>query len=128
MKIEHVALQVADPVALARWYRDHLGLTIKRAQAESPFGQFLADDGDAVMLEVYNNPKAPVPDYHAVDPLALHLAFWSDDVKGTRERLLAAGAIAEGEVVETPAGDQLMMLRDPWGIPIQFVNRAAKMI
>jgi glyoxylase I family protein len=128
MKIEHVALQVADPVALARWYRDHLGLTIKRAQAESPFGQFLADDGDAVMLEVYNNPKAPVPDYHAVDPLALHLAFWTDDVKGTRERLLAAGAIAEGEVVETPAGDQLMMLRDPWGIPIQFVNRAAKMI
>jgi glyoxylase I family protein len=128
MKIEHVALQVADPVALARWYRDHLGLTIKRAQTESPFGQFLADDGDAVMLEVYNNPNAPVPDYHAVDPLALHLAFWTDDVKGTRERLLAAGAIAEGEVVETPAGDQLMMLRDPWGIPIQFVNRAAKMI
>lgn len=128
MKIEHVALQVADPVALARWYRDHLGLTIKRAQTESPFGQFLADDGDAVMLEFYNNPKAAVPDYRASDPLAMHLAFWADDVRATRERLLAAGATAEGEVVETPAGDQLTMLRDPWGIPIQFVKRAAKMI
>lgn len=128
MKIEHVALQVADPVALARWYRDHLGLTIKRAQTESPFGQFLADDGDAVMLEFYNNPMAAVPDYRASDPLALHLAFWADDVRATRERLLAAGATAEGEVVETPAGDQLTMLRDPWGIPIQFVKRAAKMI
>lgn len=128
MKIEHVALQVADPVALARWYRDHLGLTIKRAQTESPFGQFLADDGDAVMLEFYNNPKAAVPDYRASDPLALHLAFWADDVRATRERLLAAGATAEGEVLETPAGDQLTMLRDPWGIPIQFVKRAAKMI
>jgi glyoxylase I family protein len=128
MKIEHVAFQVADPVALARWYRDHLGLTIKRAQTESPFGQFLADDGDAVMLEFYNNPKATVPDYRAIDPLALHLAFWADDVNGTRERLLAAGATAEGDVVETPSGDQLTMLRDPWGIPIQFVKRAAKMI
>lgn len=128
MKIEHVALQVADPVALAGWYRDHLGLTIKRAQAESPFGQFLADDGDAVMLEFYNNPKAAVPDYRAIDPLALHLAFWTDDVHATRERLLTAGATAEGDVAETPAGDQLTMLRDPWGIPIQFVKRAARMI
>jgi glyoxylase I family protein len=128
MKIEHVALQVSDPVALARWYHDHLGLAIKRSQTESPFGQFLADDGDAVMLEFYNNPKATVPDYRAIDPLALHIAFWADDVAGTRARLIAAGATPEGEVVETPAGDHLVMLRDPWGIPIQFVMRATRMI
>ena len=84
--------------------------------------------GDAVMLEFYNNPKAAIPDYRAIDPLALHLAFWTDDVKGTRERLIAAGATPEGDVVETPAGDQLTMLRDPWGIPIQFVNRTSRMI
>jgi glyoxylase I family protein len=128
MKIEHVALQVPDPVALARWYHEQLGLTIKRSQSESPFGQFLADDGDAVMLEFYNNPKAVVPDYRVIDPLALHLAFWADDVAGTRARLMAAGATPEGEVVETPAGDRLAMLRDPWGIPIQFVNRVSRMI
>jgi glyoxylase I family protein len=128
MKIEHVALQVPDPVALARWYQEHLGLSVKRAQTEPPFGHFLADAGDAVMLEVYNHPKATVPDYRAIDPLVLHLAFWTDDVAGTRARLIAAGATPEGEVVETPAGDQLTMLRDPWGIPIQFVKRAARMI
>ena len=128
MKIEHLALQVPDPVALARWYHDHLRLSIKRSQTEPPFGQFLADDGDAVMLEFYNNPRATVPDYRAIDPLVLHIAFWADDVASIRTRLIAAGATPEGEVVETPAGDHLAMLRDPWGIPIQFVKRVARMI
>jgi catechol 2,3-dioxygenase-like lactoylglutathione lyase family enzyme len=128
MKIEHTAYQVADPVALARWYVEHLGLSVKRSQSESPFGQFLADDGDAVMLEFYNNPKAAVPDYRAIDPLVLHIAFWSDDVPATRARLLAAGATPEGDLVVTPAGDTVAMLRDPWGLAIQFVHRAARMI
>lgn len=128
MKIEHTAYQVADPVAMARWYVDHLGLTVKRAQHEPPFGQFLADDGDAVMLEVYHSPKVPVPDYRAIDPLVLHLAFWTDDVPATRARLLAAGATAEGEAIRTPAGDHVAMLRDPWGLALQLVHRASPMI
>ena len=61
MKIEHVALQVADPVALSKWYVEHLGLTVKRAQTQAPFGHFLADDGDAVMLEFYGFAHIPVP-------------------------------------------------------------------
>ena len=128
MKIEHTAYQVQDPVAVAGWYVDHLGLTVKRAQNERPFGQFLADDGDTVMLEFYNNPKVAVPDYRAIDPLILHIAFWTDDVEATRARLLAAGATAEGEALRTPAGDHVAMLRDPWGLAIQFVHRAQPMI
>lgn len=128
MKIEHTAYQVEDPAAMARWYVEHLGLTVKRAQAERPFGQFLADDGDAVMLELYNNPTVAVPDYRAINPLILHIAFWTDDVEATRARLLAAGATAEGEALVTPAGDHVAMLRDPWGLAIQFVHRAQRMI
>ena len=128
MKIEHTAYQVEDPVAVARWYVEHLGLTVKRAQNEKPFGQFLADDGDSVMLEFYNNPKVGVPDYRAIDPLILHIAFWTDDVQATRARLLAAGASAEGEALVTPTGDHVAMLRDPWGLAIQFVHRASPMI
>lgn len=128
MKIEHTACQVEDPVGVARWYAEHLGLTVKRAQQQSPFGQFLADDGDSVMLEFYNNPAVAVPDYRAADPLAFHIAFRTADVAGTRARLLRAGATAEGEVVVNPAGDHMAMLRDPWGLPIQFVSRAVPMI
>ena len=128
MKIEHTAYQVEDPVAVAQWYVEHLGLTVKRAQNERPFGQFLADDGDAVMLEFYNNPKVRVPDYRAIDPLILHIAFWTDDVEATRTRLLTAGASPEGEALVTPAGDHVAMLRDPWGLAIQFVHRSSPMI
>ena len=128
MKIEHTAYQIEDPVAVARWYVEHLGLTVKRAQPERPFGQFLADDGNAVMLEFYNNPTVAVPDYTSIDPLILHIAFWTDDVEAARARLLAAGASAVGEALVTPAGDHVAMLRDPWGLAIQLVHRAQPMI
>jgi catechol 2,3-dioxygenase-like lactoylglutathione lyase family enzyme len=128
VKIEHTAYQVEDPVAVAAWYAAHLGLRVKRAQQDRPFTHFLADDGDAVMIEFYNNPKARVPDYRQIDPLALHIAFTADDVAGVRERLLAAGATAEGPVTRIDSGDELAMLRDPWGLPIQFVRRATPMI
>lgn len=128
MKIEHTAYQVQDPVALAAWYVQHLGLTVKRKQTAPPFGYFLADDGDTVMLEFYNNPKARVPDYRAIDPLVLHIAFRTDDVAGTRERLLEAGATAEGGVSSNDTGDTVAMLRDPWGVPVQLVSRKERMI
>jgi len=128
VKIEHVAYQVADPVAFARWYQDHLGMTIKRVQPDPPYGHFLADDGDAVMLEVYNNPAVDVPNYAQIDPFVLHVAFSVPDVAVARVQLLAAGATAVGDVQQNPAGDRLAMLRDPWGLPVQLVQRAAPML
>jgi catechol 2,3-dioxygenase-like lactoylglutathione lyase family enzyme len=128
VKIEHVALQVADPVGLSRWYVEHLGLTVKRSQSESPFGHFLADDGDAVMLEFYGFPHISVPDYAGMEPMLLHLAFHVDDVAGTRARLMRAGATAVGEVQSNDAGDEVAMLRDPWGIAVQLVRRRSRMI
>ena len=128
VKIEHTAYQVADPVSLAAWYVAHLGLRVKRAQSESPFGYFLADDGDSVMLEFYRQDALPVPDYRAMDPLLLHLAFLADEVSATRARLIAAGATPEGEAFTNAAGDEVAMLRDPWGLPVQLIRRAAPMI
>lgn len=106
-------------------------MTIKRAQTESPFGHFLADDGDAVMLEFYRNPALPVPDYRAMHPMLLHLAFRpssGEDLAAARIRLLAAGATSEGDIQRNDNGDVVAMLRDPWGLPIQLVHRAESMI
>ena len=128
MRIEHTAYQVEDPAALARWYVEHLGLEIKRAETRAPFGHFLADTGGTVMLEFYRQAHLPVPDYRAMDPLLLHLAFLADDVPGTRARLIAAGASPEGDVVRNAAGDEVAMLRDPWGLPVQLIKRASPMI
>lgn len=128
MKIEHVAYQVPDAVALADWYVEHLGMTVKRSVEASPFARFLADDGGTVMIEVYSNPVVAQPDYRAMDPLMLHLAFKAADVAATRARLIDAGATAEGDVVVAANGDHLAMLRDPWGLAIQLVRRAKDMI
>ena len=128
MKIEHVAYQVPEPVALADWYVEHLGLRVARSTEGPGWARFLADDSDAVMVEVYRNPNVAVPDYHAIDPLMLHLAFQTDDVTGTRDRLMAAGATPVGDVVVSDAGDHLAMLRDPWGLAIQLVRRRDPMI
>jgi catechol 2,3-dioxygenase-like lactoylglutathione lyase family enzyme len=129
VKIEHVAFQVPDPRAAADWYVQHLGMVLKRAHPDRPWVRFLADDAGAVMLEFYDHPKAAQPDYRKQDPLITHIAFVCDDLNGTRDRLLAAGAtMATDEVMVTPEGDRLLMLRDPWGVPIQLAHRVTAMI
>jgi uncharacterized glyoxalase superfamily protein PhnB len=82
------------------------------------------------MFEIYNNPASKMPDYAAVDPLAFHLAFVSDDLRRDRDRLVKAGATVAVEVgaVPLPGGDAMEILRDPWGVPLQLVHRAQPML
>jgi len=63
-----------------------------------------------------------------MNPLSLHIAFMVDDGKAICDKLVAAGATVAGDVNITPAGDEIAMLRDPWGVPIQFVKRAEPML
>jgi glyoxylase I family protein len=128
MKIEHVAFNITEPVAAARWYIDHLGMRPLRTFGPPTHTHFLADANGESMIEIYNNSKAAVPDYHKIDPLILHLAFAADDVRATRTRLLQAGATAEGDVTVADNGDELAMLRDPWGFAIQLVKRRTPML
>lgn len=128
MKIEHVAFQVEDPAAMADWYVAQFGFTVKRA-VDAPFPvRFLADSSGQVMLELYNNPKLPVPAYGSMDPLLLHVAFVCEDVSGTINRLVESGAGLVGGPDTTSAGDVLAMLRDPWGLAIQLCQRAEPML
>lgn len=128
MKLEHVALQVPDPPAMGRWYVEHLGLTGKDRGEKPPFGHFLADDGGTVMLELYAFPEVRTPHYPSQDPRELHLAFTSADIAADVQRLVAAGAKHVSGPETTPKGDEIAMLRDPWGIPVQLVKRAKPML
>lgn len=128
MKIEHIAYQVEDATAAADWYRNHLGFKTKRG-IEKPFPvYFLADEADDVMIEIYSNPAVKTPEYRAMDPLILHLAFVCETVPETAERLIAAGAELVSGPDHLPTGDTLAMLRDPWGLAIQLCHRASPMI
>ncbi len=128
VRLEHVALNVADPIKMAKWYVDNLGMKVLREGPPPANGRFLADSAGNMMLELYHNPPDAVPNYAAMDPLLLHVAFMVDDVDAIRSKLIAAGATAVDQVTVTPAGDKLAMLRDPWGFAIQFVHRAEPML
>ncbi len=128
VRFEHLGLNVLDPVAAARWYANTLGMRIVREGPPPANARFLADRNGHMMLELYTNPPDAVPDYNSMDPLLLHVAFMVDDVDAVRQRLIAAGATAVGEADSTPAGDRIAILRDPWGLPIQFVRRAEPML
>ena len=122
MKFEHFALNVEDARASVQWYANHLDLRVARTKADPPYTTFLADESGRVIIELYSNTAAPVPDYASVHPLCFHIAFVAADPNATRVRLLAAGATPAYE--ETlPDGSFLIMLRDPWGIPLQLVRR-----
>jgi glyoxylase I family protein len=128
MKIEHAAFLVSDPVAMASWYREHLGMKVVRSTGAPSFTHFLADSVGSVMIEVYRNDHLAIPDYRSFDPLVVHVAFAADDLEQARTRLLRAGATAEGEITVSPNGDQLAMLRDPWGLPVQLARRKVPMV
>jgi glyoxylase I family protein len=127
MILEHIAFNIPAPVPAAAWYCQHLAMTVRRKQGPPANAQFLADANGKVMLEFYQHPTVPIPDYRTIDPQVLHIAFAVNDVATARAKLLAAGASAEGEIFGNDDGDQLAMLRDPWGVPLQLVKRAHSM-
>ena len=61
-------------------------------------------------------------------PSQLHLAFVSENLAADRDRLVAAGATIFEDVFHNAADDELVMLRDPWGVGLQLVKRAVPML
>ena len=127
MKLEHVAINVPDAVAFVKFFVDNLGMRAVLSNTTSPFMHFIADE-DGSMLEIYSNPAVSIPDYTAIHPTNLHLAFSSKDIEGDRARLLAAGAEAFGEITVTPAGDKLAFFRGPQSVPFQLVQRIKPLV
>jgi catechol 2,3-dioxygenase-like lactoylglutathione lyase family enzyme len=123
MKIEHIGFNVKEPQAAADWYVANLGMNLVKQGGPPTYGRFLADGPGQTVLEFYRNDKAPIPDYAATDPITLHVAIVSSDVRGDRKRLITAGATPAGEATVTPEGDELAVVRDPWGLAIQLARR-----
>lgn len=127
MKMEHVAINVPAPAEMAAWYTAHLGMRIVMASNDAPYMHFIADDVGS-MMELYNNPAAPMPDYANMSPFNFHMAFSSSNIEADRARMIAAGATTITEITTTARGDKLLFLRDPWQIPFQFVQRSSPLL
>jgi glyoxylase I family protein len=128
LQVEHMAINVTDPEAFAQWYGEHLGMKVIRKGDPPDLMHFLADSGGRVVLEIYRALPDQVPDYAAMHPLVLHLAFAAQDAQATMNQLVTAGATALGDVRINELGDHMAMLRDPWGFAIQLCQRQQPML
>jgi catechol-2,3-dioxygenase len=127
MIFEHFALNVPDAKIVAKWYTKNCRMKILRSMEEPPFTHFLADSTNRVVMEIYTNREAEIPNYNKWHPLLFHLAFAVEDPRAIQKKLLQDGATFFEEV-NLSDGSLLIMLRDPWGIPLQLCKRGLPMI
>ena len=127
-RFEHCAFNVPDPVAAAAWYGKNLGMKVMRADTAPPYTTFIADSGAHMMMELYHNADYPLLNPGAIHYMSIHLAFTVDDIAAMKTKLVDAGAAIVDTLRKTSSGDQVMTLRDPWGLPIQFVQRIIPML
>ena len=127
MVFEHFALNVPEPTSMATWYKEHLNMQIVSRMEWAPYTHFLADETGRLVIEIYSSRTDPVPDYSAQHPLRFHFAFAVIDAAAEKDRLIKAGA-SLFEELHLDDGSHLVMLRDPWGIPLQLCQRGTPMI
>jgi len=125
---EHYALNVADSRAKAHWLVENLGMVVMTEGKAPSYGMFVADAEKHMMLELYHNDKVPVIAFATVSHNATHLAYSVGDITAAKAQLVGAGATVVEDILKTPGGDFVLMLRDPWGEPLQLVTRAVPML
>ena len=127
MIFEHFALNVKDPVNMAKWYIDNFDMKVVRSLEKAPFTHFLADKTGRVVLELYANTAAKFPDHKSAHPLEFHFAFMVDDAESMKNKLINASAKLE-EDLKLDDGSHLATLRDPFGVCVQVCERANPMM
>lgn len=127
MQFEHFGINVPDAAAMAQWYVKNLNMKIVRAIPQANQTHFLADEKGRVMMEIYTNPKSAVPDHSAEHPLRFHFAFAVEDPAALKDKLVKEGA-SVFEDLHLDDGSNLIMMRDPWGVPLQLCKRTKPMV
>jgi len=127
MRFEHTAYNVAEPDKAAEWYAKHFEMDIVRASKEGMRPHFVADKERRFCWEFYCRGADPIVHQNSVSVWSQHVAFNVSDMAAERERLIAAGGRADGDVTKFPNGDAVCFVRDPWGLTIQLVLRAEKL-
>lgn len=128
MKFEHTAYNVPEPAKQAAWYIDHMGMVMIRVGGGPTAIHFVGEPGGRFIIELYNNPNGPLPDYGAISMWTQHIAFVSEDLDADRATLVAAGGKADGGTIVLPSGDSTAFVRDPWGLCIQLIKRLKPLV
>ena len=122
MRIDHVALNVKEPRLMAQWYVANLDMSFIRSSDEPPYVHMLVSADGGAMIELYANPVGEFLDYGSMHSLTFHIAIITDDLVKDRDRLVAAGAKVDSDIMVNPSGYQMAVIRDPWGHGLQLVQ------
>ena len=125
MVFEHFAINVKNIDEVIQWYVVNLGLKVISEQKEPPFMTFLADSTGRVFIELYYRPEEMITEFSKQHPLTFHMAFVSENAQADYLRLEKQGAVFIEEVKKED-GSLLIMLRDPFGMPLQLCQRTQK--
>ena len=129
MKIEHIGICVSNPIQMGNWYRENLGFRILRAEGSDTGGVvFLIDSEDKTVLELGRLPEIPPLDVRSFLPVQFHIAVECVEPLAEAQRLVAAGAKLVGESPRNSYPGEKILVRDPWGMTIQLLNRKEKLI
>jgi methylmalonyl-CoA/ethylmalonyl-CoA epimerase len=121
-----IALTVPDFDEAVAFYRDALGLE-QLADWSGQDGRVILLDGGRAELELFDERQAASVDRIEAGRRVsgtVRLAFEVDDLEGTRQRLVAAGATAEAESVVPPWGGRNARLRAPDGLQLTLFDEA----
>ena len=127
MIFEHFALNVERPVEAANWYVENCEMKIVKGSEKPPYAHFLADKTGRLVIEIYKNDSADKINLKEKHPLEFHFAFMVKNAEHVKNKLLSAGAGLEEEL-RLDDGSHLVMLRDPFGIPLQICQRGVPMM
>ncbi len=127
MTFEHFALNVSKPVEMGQWYIDNCEMKLVKSMEEYPYTRFLADKSGQVVLEIYSNTSQRIPEYNKQHPLEFHFALTVSNPIEIKDKLVKAGAKVEEEI-KLDDGSHLIMMRDPFGVPLQLVKRAKALV
>lgn len=123
ISIEHVAIAAQDTDALARWYCEHLGFSVRNKNDRTPPQYFLAQGDGPVLLELIPAGDSPRAERRENDPGHSHFAFHVSDFDETHRRLAGAGIRFTGPPNVRPDGTKLAFFYDGEGNLLQIVYR-----
>ncbi|WP_299776480.1 VOC family protein [uncultured Formosa sp.] len=127
LAFEHFALNLENPKEVSNWYCTHLQMKKVVDMEEAPFVTFLADSENRVVCELYYQPDYPITNFEKEHHLTFHFAFKTDDAETLKNKLIEEGATLVDDA-RLENGSHLVMLRDPWGLPLQLCQRTTPLV
>ena len=127
MRIEHIGLCIDHPISVAEWWVAHLGFHWIRKLGTDQEGAAFIGDGQGTVIEFGKLPEVPSLDMRKMEYIQLHLALECTDTLAEARRLIAAGASWVGESPRNAYQNEKVIVRDPWGIVLQLINRQDKL-